>query len=107
MSICVIFQVDYIVQVEDSLTLRRYGKLPYIKYSNDTKRNWFLAKRDKMRGVDYKSQKKLVEELYEEAFDSEGEHKVHTLYMSLYIHLQRPHQVYPDDLLGQKIMLYI
>ena len=64
--------------MEDSKKLRHYGKLPYIKYSSNRKRNWFWTKRDKMRGVDYKSQEKLVEELYEDAFDSEGEHKVHT-----------------------------
>ena len=79
------------------MTLRRYGKLPHIKYSSNANRNWFLAKRDKMRRVDYKAQEKLVEELYEDAFDSEGEHKVHTCtYNVMYYTVEPPN--YMDTL---------
>jgi prefoldin subunit 5 len=68
-------QVDFIVQMEDSSHLRHWGNLTEFKHSEDEKKNWFLAKLDKMRGLDYKSQEKLWEELYEETLDSEGKHK--------------------------------
>ena len=64
--------------MEDSSHLRHWGNLTEFKHSEDEKKNWFLAKLDKMRGLDYKSQEKLVEELYEETLDSEGGQKVYT-----------------------------
>ena len=83
----VFLQVDFIVQMEDSKLLRRWGKHTRFVCSEDENKNWFLAKRDKMRGLDYKSQEKLVEELeelFEEALDSEGEQKVYTCTCTLY-----------------------
>ena len=73
--------------MEDFKLLRRWGKLTRFVCSEDENKNWFLAIRDKMRGLDYKSQEKVVEELselYEEALHSEAEHMVYTCTCTLY-----------------------
>ena len=62
--------------MEDSKLLRRCGKLTHFVCSGDKNKNCILAKLDKMRGLDYKTQEKLVEELMEKALDSEGGRKV-------------------------------
>ena len=72
------------MQMEDSKTLRRYGKCTCFVCSEDAKpRNWFLAMKhklrgvvDKLRGLDYNTQEKLVEKLNEDMLDLEGEEKV-------------------------------
>ena len=83
-----LLQVDFIVQMEDSKKLRRCGKLTRFVCSEDKNKNCILAKLDKMRGLDYKTQEKLVEELMENALDSEGGQKVYScpciMYCTLY-----------------------
>ena len=69
-------QVNYIVLLEDNKTLRQWVKLPYLKYTQDAKKNFFFTWRDRMRGVDYKTQEKLVDDLYEETFEADGDDKV-------------------------------
>ena len=64
------------MQLEDSKTLRRWGRLPYLKYTQNIKKHWFWLWRDGFRGVDYKAQAALVEDLYEDTFDSDGDTKV-------------------------------
>ena len=59
--------------------LRRWGRLPYLKYTQNIKKHWFWLWWDRFRGVDYKAQASLVEDLYEKAFDSDGDCKVHTM----------------------------
>ena len=83
MIVCIL-QVDYIVQMEDSKTLRRCGKLTRFVCSEDARRNWFLAMTDKLQGVDYNTQEKLVEKLHEDMLDLEGEHKVYIYHVYLY-----------------------
>ena len=74
--------------MEDSKKLRRCGKLTRFVCSEDKNKNFILAKLDKMRGLDYKTQEKLVEELMENALDSEGGQKVYScpciVYCTLY-----------------------
>ena len=77
--IACLLQVDYIVQMEDSKTLRRCGKLTRFVCSEDARRNWFSAMIDKLQGVDYNTQEKLVEKLHEDMLDLEGEHKVYIM----------------------------
>ena len=87
-----LLQVDFIVQMEDSKKLRRCGKLTHFVCSEDKNKNCILAKLDKMRGLDYKAQKKLVEELMENALDSEGGQKVYCIVYcitGIYLHVTR------------------
>ena len=65
-------QVEYIVQLENFKAVRRRARLANLKFVQNVNKRW----RDRMRGVDYKSQAELVEELYDETFDSEGDNKV-------------------------------
>ena len=73
-------QVDYIVQLEGSKIkiLRRWGRLPYLKYTENIKKHWFWLWWDRFCGVDYRAQAALVEDLYEKAkaFDSDGDSEV-------------------------------
>ena len=73
-TMCV--QVEYIVQLENLRVVRHLAHLPQLNYSKEAKRNWFLAWKDKMTGVDYDTQAELVVELHESLQDSDGGSKV-------------------------------
>ena len=83
------------MQLEDSKTLRHCGKLTRFVCSEDARRNWFLAMTDKLQGVDYNTQEKLVDKLREDMLDLEAEHKVYI--MCIYILVMRNFKVPPHD----------
>ena len=47
-----------------------------MKFVQNVKKNRFWSWWDKMHGTDYKTQVELVDELYDETFDSEGDNMV-------------------------------
>ena len=68
--------MEYIVQLENLSYTRRWVRLPQLTYSKKT-RSIFGSRVDKMRGVDYDSQEKLVNELHEALqLDPDGGSKV-------------------------------
>lgn len=64
--------MTYIVEMESSKILRRWGKLPRLEYKN-VNRNWIMS-----QGLDYETQKNLVDKLYDDTFDPDEENKVIT-----------------------------
>ena len=70
------FQINYIVALENSKRLRYLGKLLSLEYKEKKNRSWILKWWDKVRGIDYETQEKLVEDTYNNTFDPDEDNKV-------------------------------
>ena len=73
--------------MEDSKRLRQHAKCFRLEYPNYTKRKWLLAMWERVWGVDYKTQKKLVKKLGEGMLDCEEENKVYNYTCTKQVHL--------------------
>ena len=75
-------QVEYIVKLESLACVRRVARQARLEISQAARGNWLQAWRDRMRGMDYEAQEKLVKELHETLLDPDRGSQVghHTIY---------------------------
>lgn len=77
-------KVNYIVAMENSNTLRNLGRLLHLEYKEKEKESWIMSWWNKLLGIDYATQEKLVDDTYNDTFDPDEENKVTIMVMKLY-----------------------
>lgn len=63
------------IGMENSNRLRRFGRLLRLEYKEE-KESWIMSRWNKYRGLNYMTQKKLVDETYNDTFDPDEENRV-------------------------------
>ena len=66
----------YIVGLENAKPLRRWGKLRQLEYREKDNTNPIVLWLEKWRGIDYKTQKELVDDTHSDTFDADDKNMV-------------------------------